>query len=408
MKKIIVSLATASLIASSAMAADKGIDFTTSGQAVFYYQTLDTNGNNSDLFNKDTAKANVGVQLDFNADLKNDFTFGSQLTYLGDLGMDKNIANGQMLTVGGDNNSDFADEIALTKFWVAKKIGNTTVKIGRQELPKSLSPFVYSEGWTVFKNTFDAALVVNKDIPNTVVAAAYVDKSNVTAPGADFTDFTDPVVGNRAVYMLSAQNKSIPMTKLTATYYSAADRDTASAGGTAADIVWGSAVVADKSLPMGLNAAIQGGVLSPDDAGMDDTNAFGAKIGIKPMKPLALSLAYSTVDDGSLNTVNLGTGVKTPLYTQMVLNQGEINNDADTYVAKAVYNTGAYGKIIAAYGMTDDKATSDRDYNEFDLIYKIKAGNVNYLAMWVNRDWDSKVAGTDSANLLRFVARYKF
>lgn len=410
MKKTLVSLATASLIASSAMAADKGIDFTTSGQAVFYYQTLANNGTGADdLFDKTTARANVGVQLNFDADLKNDFTFGSQITYLGDVGMDKNIADNQMLTVGGNtNNGNIADELALTKFWVAKKIANTTVKLGRQELPKSLSPFAFTEGWTVVKNTFDAAVVINKDLPKTTLAGVYIDKSNRTNPGADISSFNDTVAGAGAgtVYMATAQTKAIPMATLTASYYDIAK--IGGVGGFGAQVMWGDLLVAGKKLPMGLKIGLQGGNLNVDRTGADDTTAWGAKVAVKPIKPLFLQVAYSSVNDGSLEARNIGTNVKTPLYTQMVLNQGNIDLDADTWTAKAVYNTGKYGKIIAAYGMTDDKSTTNRDYKEFDLIYKVKAGNVNYLAMWVNQDWDKKVSTVDNANLLRFVARYNF
>ena len=160
MKKTIISLATASLIASSAMAADKGIDFTTTGQAVVYYQTA---GQASDeMFQRDNSKANVGIQLDLAADLKNGFGMGAQLSYLDAFGLNKSlVADTNVMQVGGSVPSTQAlggtqttDDLALTKIFLTKKVANTTVKIGRQELPKSLSPLAFSEGWDVFKNTF--------------------------------------------------------------------------------------------------------------------------------------------------------------------------------------------------------------------------------------------------------------
>jgi len=409
MKKIIVSLATASLIASSAMAADKGIDFTTTGQAVLYYNTAAVDGG-ADLFDQDTARANVGVQLNFNADLKNDFTFGSQVNYLGTLGLEKNVVSNTMQDVGNKTDSNnIADDVYFSKFFVSKKIANTTVKLGRQELPKSLSPLAFSEGWNVFKNTFDAALVTNTDIPDTLIVGAYVAKGNGNNFGVDMADFSTiqyDSKGNkiglqdRAAYMLTVQNKSIPMSTLTATYYSLSDGSVAGA-----DAYWGDLTVADKSLPMGLKVGLQGGAISSDTAGADETVAFGAKIALKPIKALALTAAYSNVDDGTSGAMrNIVTGNKTPLYTQMIANQGAIDYDADTYLAKVVYNTGAFGKIIAAYGMTDDNSAVENDFNEFDLVHKIKAGNVNFLTAWINQDKDN----APDVNIIRFVARYNF
>ncbi len=56
---------------------------------------------------------------------------------------------------------------------------------------------------------------------------------------------------------------------------------------------------------------------------LEETTAFGAKITGKA-GPLGVTLAYSTVDDGDIPIQNVGTGVKTPLYTQMILNQKAI------------------------------------------------------------------------------------
>ena len=52
------------------------------------------------------------------------------------------------------------------------------LKLVVNTLPKSLSPFAFSEGWNVFKNTFEAALVVNTDLPDTTLVYAYVTRSN--------------------------------------------------------------------------------------------------------------------------------------------------------------------------------------------------------------------------------------
>jgi hypothetical protein len=49
------------------------------------------------------------------------------------------------------------------------------------------------------------------------------------------------------------------------------------------------------------------------------------------------------------------------------------------------------------------------DYTDFELIYKVKAAEVNFLAAYVYQSWDEKNANDmDSNNILRFWARYNF
>ena len=452
MKKTLVSLAAVAALTTGAMAADKGIDITTTGQGVLYYQTVDDNGktggeDKSSLFRQDNSAANFAIQLNLDADLKNGFTFGSTFNYLGALGLDKNMVGGTMQsarTSTGNDSNGIADEVYMAQLYVAKKMGNTTLKLGRQELPKSLSPFAYSEGWNVFKNTFDAILVVNTDIPDTTLVGAYVSKGNGNGIGNNMSSFTDLVVSSDvtrttvtgAAYMATVQNKSIPMTTITASYYDLA-KVAASAGtagvGTSAQVIWGSALVAGKDMPLGLKIGLQGGVISADDLNLfgtpvvqfSDTTAYGAKIGLAPVDGLSLCLAYTSVD-GDDKKVNVAvkntTGTKTPLYTQMIANQNAIALDNNTFLIKGVVNTGDYGKIIAQYGATAGGKSSlvrnnskDTDFGEFDLIYKVKAANINWLAAWVNQSWSEKDMKEHSGtkyrtknDIIRLVARYNF
>jgi hypothetical protein len=406
-----MSIVAASLIATSAMAADKGIDVVTTGQAVVYYQTLANNGAGApDLFDQATARANAGVQLNLDADLKNGFSFGSQINYLGTLGLEKNVVSGTMQNTNGNiTENNIADDIYLSQIYVAKKIGNTNVKLGRQELPQSLSPFAYSEDWNVFKNSFDAILAVNSDIPNTTLVGAYVAKGNYNNVGSNMSSYGDisttaGTVSDTA-YMVTAQNKSIPMATVTATYYAVSNV----AGSVDADILWGDVAIAGKDLPMGLNFGIQGGQIAPDLTGAKDTNALGLQAGIKPVDALTLTAAYTTVNDGTVGVKNTG-GIKTPLYTQMILNQASLYSDNDTYMLKAAYSLGTAGTIIAQGTMTEDNRNIaiPKDMTDLELIYKVKAGGVDFLAAYVNQSWDAAAGAADGQDLIRLVARYNF
>jgi len=426
MKKTMVSLAAASLIATTAMAADKGIDIVTTGQAVIYYESSDNDAANAEsMFHQDSSSANVGLQLNLAADLKNNFTFGSQLSYLGTAGLEKNLVSGVRQDGALSLKGDTTSQIALTQIFIAKKIANTTVKLGRQELPKSLSPFAFSEGWNVFKNTFDAVLVVNTDIPNTTLVGAYVSGGT----GMDIGSTGDLTAGGVGIagtaYMLTVQNKSIPMTTITASYYKVSKIgdtvvngvDIAGVGG--ADILWADVAIAGKELPLGLNFGLQGGTIMTDDL-LEDTTAFGLKVGIAPIKALTLTVAFSSVDDGSVGVKNVGTGIKTPLYTNITYNQDAIALDADTFLLKAAYNTGDYGTITAQYAATSAGASNlmgaDKDYSEFNLIYGVKSGGVNYFAAYIYRTIDeggimggqATINDTETDHRLRVWARYNF
>ena len=419
MKKIILSAAVAAMaLSTSAFAADKGIDIVTSGQAVVYYNSAANN--NQDLLSasEGNTRANFGVQLNLDADLKNGFTFGSQINYLGTLGLEKNLVGATMQnTNGGINTDNIADDIYLSKIFIAKKMGNTTVKLGRQELPKSLAPFSFSESWNVFKNTFEAAVVINTDIPDTTLVGAYVSGSNGNGFGNNMSSFNDlSVVANTeggpvtaaisgTAYMLTAVNKSVPMATITATYYDVNKVD----GNNGAAIVWADAAIASKDLPMGLKVGLQGGTILLDESSMgDDTTAFGAKASIKPLKELTVCAAYTSVDDGTVHVKNSG-GAKTPLYTQMIANQGAIQSDNDTIMLKGVYNAGDYGKVILQGTNSQDNTSTGRNLTDIELVYKTKVVGMNVLAAYINQSWSEKNAdGIDKQDIVRVVARYNF
>ncbi len=386
-----------SLAAIAAVAMTTGamadVDMKIGGQAVVYYQTADVG--DVSFFDKEGARANAALQLNLNADLGNGFGMGVQGTALNTFGLEKNLVDKVMQAGGGDlgNASDYE---AITKAYLTKQIANTTLKMGRQELPKNLSPLAFSEGWNVTKNTFDAIVAVNTDLPDTTLVGAFVSRTNGNGLANDMSTFSDLAGGaaKKGAYMLTAANKSVANTPITVSYYQLPSTELSA--------VWAD-VQASKLGPV--NLGLQGGMVMNGATGGNDTTAIGAKVSGKA-GPANLSLAYSTVDDGDVPIHNVGTGVKTPLYTQMILNQKAIKKDADTVLLKGAMPAGP-GKLIAQYGMTTANAKNlngENDYNELDIIYKFKALGTNMLAAYVMADLD----GADKVNVLRFWTRYNF
>ena len=181
---------------------------------------------------------------------------------------------------------------------------------------------------------------------------------------------------------------------------------------------------------MGLKVGLQAGSIMPDDmttatapvapgAEFANTTAYGIKIGLAPVEALTLCAAYTSVDgdDDKLNVAikNTGTGIKTPLFTQMIYNQDAIALDANTFMLRAAYNTGDYGTVIAQGASTTAGASNlmnrggvDTDYTDLELVYKVKVSGMDLMAAYINRNWSEKSGTADEENAVRVVARYAF
>ena len=115
------------------------------------------------------------------------------------------------------------------------------------------------------------------------------------------------------------------------------------------------------------------------------------------------SVAYSTVDeDGAIGITNLGTGVKSPLYTQMVLNNvGQYHAAPGSDFLKLSADAKALGgKFIVGYGMGSNDADATKgDYTELDLMYKTKlTDDITMFAAYVYTD-DDLYTGTSATGV---------
>ena len=412
----VVEASTAAPVATSA----SGWSF--SGEGVVYYQTIDAFGAKS-LFDQETSVADAGIRLKAeNKDLIGGIGAGVAVNGLATLNLEDDVVSNVMQTSNGNITGGWISEGYLTY-----GIGSTSIKIGRQTLPAGLSPFAHSEGWNVFENTYDAGLLVNSTIPDTTVVYAFVYRNNTNgynqfndsdhakllgtaiakhtvadttagAIGGSYADMADfgRTNGTDGVHMLTLQNKSIGGLTLTGSYYYANDF---LGTGDALNILWGDIAYDAGSF----NVALQGGTITGIDA-LTDTTAFGAKIGAS-LAGINAYVAYSQVDDGTTGVFNVG-GQQTPLYTQMIINEGAIASDNNTVVvgANASILGGTFG---VGYGATSTDKNLDGfgDYNELDVYYTRDFGSVNVLAGYVNMDSDHTA---DANNVVRLVAKYKF
>jgi len=173
----------------------------------------------------------------------------------------------------------------------------------------------------------------------------------------------------------------------------------------------------------GFSIALQGGQLSAD--GLADTTAFGAKVGTS-FAGINASVAYSSAN-GPLRITNLATfqsqlpnvNIKSPLYTQMILNNIGVHHAQDADYIKVAANTKVLdGTFSVAYGQTlenrnVESGTTINAYGqnpyEVDVSYKTKIGkNLTLFAAYVYVDRDDTANTEDGNNFVRLWARYNF
>ena len=317
---------------------------------------------------------------------------------------------------------------AYITFNAAEELGsNTLVKIGRQQLPKSLSPFAFSETWQPLKNSFDAALIVNKDLPKTTIVYAAVQKANSSV--GDIGNFAT-VNPDDVMHMITVQNKTLPGVTYTGSIYHAPDKLVISPSvNNDITIYWADLRYGAEIMDVNLNVAMQGGYIDGEkNIYPTDQNTFaggmkmGAAYNMESIVGIPLvadmSVSISSVNEGEVDLLN-ATDIKTPLYTQMILNQKFIKNDANTIVGRVGFKAFG-GKFGIAYGYTELGDMGDTSaigteavYQELDVTLKTKiTPALTMFTGYIHRDYDQdkdKLLISDySDEIARVWVKYNF
>ena len=314
------------------------VDFTVGGEGVGYYQT--NNDGQENFFSKESSKGSVGLEVDINAKIDNGFELGYSGVFLGTLGLDGTvISRARQYARANEFNAYVNNEIYLSK-----SVNKTDIKLGRQKLSMVYSPLAFSEDWNVFENSFEALSLMNRDLENTTIMAAYIAKANRHKDLSGFDDLASSTNNiESGMYFVTVANKSFENIPIRASYYVLDDINALETGWA----LWLDVKVND----MPLKLAFQAGEINPSNE-LSRTNMFGLKAS-KVYDKFSLSLAYSLVSAGDFSFQNFGTNGDVPFYTQMVNNQNFIALDAETAVLKTVTKLGK-GDFIVQYGVTED------------------------------------------------------
>jgi len=266
-----------------------------------------------------------------------------------------------------DFNSDmYGSGAVLSEAYVAYTMKNTAVKVGRQFIT---TPLVAGSGSRMIKQSFEAALITNTDIPNTTLAAGVVTKyQNRTDGAGNVAKFNELTANHDYAYTILAINKSIPGVTLTGQW--AQIENTlddyyveAAYAGTAAGFTYG---LAANYLATSYDVSTAAG---------DKGTMYGAKVSMG-MGNLNGYVAYSVIDDERDITLGLGGGAQ-PLFAK-------------------------------GYQYTASTAKADSKSMSLDLNYNFKEIGLLTGARYTTVDFDANPAASDEAAYLDLYAIYSF
>ena len=455
MKITKMSLVAALLIGSSAFAID---NIKTSGNVQVAYNTSDAasgydavlGNSEGSLFHKDSSAADVALNLNLSADLaKNDLvtiSVGAGYTLVTTLGLENNFvsnvwggshatpatttgANYASAAFGGakvENASWMNEAYAVVSL---NQFSKSLLKVGRQAID---TPLAFTETWSVEKNTFEAAVLVNNDIQDTTIVAAFVGNGNGNeAFGQNLNDATDanldglpdsPTVtnlglangavvnpngdfatfGTNGAYAFGVVNNSWKPLTAQAWYYNLNSLATA---------YW---VQADLAMD-GILAGVQYTSTTVNDKNIDPvgdaSGTFAIMAGYEMKDMVTAKLAFSqTADKGALHGANTATSTAaSKLYTEAWWAYGQVTQ-ADTSAITLTVESPVNGIVdLGLYTTMVDHgdANTNGDFLEVTVTASKSFGPLDTTLAVIYGDEDaSDVAGSTDPDATTIVQAY--
>ncbi len=297
------------------------------------------------------------------------------------------------------------DGVSLSESYLEYTISNTTFKAGRQYIhtPIVNNAMEGKSSEAIVKDSFEAYVLTNTDIPNTTLVAGYVDKFQAQNNGNnEFNDFADVEDG---AYTLYAKNTSIDNLTLQAQYLN----------------INGTTAATDTDL-FYLQADYQAGphTLSAQYYASSVNNQDGRMFGLRATGPLGLGklgylLGYSSsMDNTNAVYTGAGAGATDSVFTALPVHDGEVpaRADTDTLVGAIVMPVGPTTIIpYAGKSMSKTHVLGDVTGIGAMFIYPI-AKNLVLKANYEHVDTENTLvpAGVvnDTTNTARIYLSYKF
>lgn len=360
----------------------------------YYFANEDSTGDRDSIFN-------AGLMLNYKTATLNGF--GLNFTAQGN-----NAPFADKGAKSDYNGSMYGSGAVLSEAYLSYNIGKTTAQVGRMFLS---TPLIAGSGSRLTREAFEGVSVVNTDLPDTTLIAAYVQKFQArTNRDGNIGKFSKTIAtGSSGRYLLddgaytvAAINKSVSGLTLTAAYADVIDF---------AKLAYAEVAYEGKVSNVGYNLAAQYYYNNIDDkvvaVGEDDTiNAFGLKAGLS-FKGVNAYVAYSktsndNVKDGSLFS-GLGNGADNLFTDSTISSPGYVQN-ADAYAADLNYDITSAANVGARYVEVDFNDGSKGSYSSVYGSYALD-GALKNLKLGVQYESRGK---DDDGQDLWFKANYKF
>ena len=378
----------AALAVTTAMAGDAKI----SGDAKVFYGTDDSGTN--DFFEQGGSFGDAAVSLDYTREVKDGVTLNLGVTGISTLGLESDLVSNTWINHGP---TVVNDVVWLDTANMVLNMGKTTAVVGRQELD---TPFFRSEKWNIAANTFDAAVLVNSNIPETTLVGAWVGRGNGTG-GGQTVNLQDQNFGGglrgfaasltngvaNPAYAAGVINKSIPNTTVQAWGYRIPRVATAQ---------WVQAdIAATKEVSVGLQYAGTDTHVGSAPAGQGSAYAYATKVGYAA-GPLSASAAYSNASNGNtgVEISNIATGhargSESNLYTEAYWNYGIVGQrGAEAFAGDVAYDMGAAQVGVRYVDSHGSQAQGSNDLQEASLTLSTKVGPLNADLAYINARIDN-------------------
>jgi len=393
MKFTKMSLVAALLIGSSAFAIE---NIKVSGDAKLFYSTQDdTNSNaNADLLDKSSSTGEAAIAVGITADLTEGISAGATLNGISTLGLYNNLVSSTW--TGGTE-----DSFVFSEAWLAGTAGKTTGKIGRMQLD---TPLVFSETWSVIPSTFESAVVINQDIPDTTLVGAYVGQYNgqaILGGGLD-NNSSSFVSFYKGAYAVGAINNSFKPLTAQAWYFDATQTVKA---------YWLQADLEMSGFSFGAQYTSQ----EAQATGSDTQSAYALKVGYAMEDTFAVSAAFSQVDDGT-GMGNVGAnyaGSQSKLYTEAWWYYGMISKP-DTQAFNVTATTALAGVDLGVYytqattnkGFTGGVKDSDFAEATFEVAKSFGPLDAGLYYIYTKSDLDNQKSATETGDAYNTVQVY--
>jgi len=391
MKKIILSVVAVTTLVSadSLTEAFQNGTYSTKARVFYFDRSFDKDG-------VDDAQAlTAGGIMKYETGMYNGLKAG--IAYYGShrLGSIFSREEGKGTSILGRQGEDlsFLGEAYLEYCLYCVGLSNTTIKVGRQQLS---TPLIQNHDLRILPSVYEAAVVRNEDIKDTMVELGYVKRyTGFTSKDNRFNDYNSKW-GQDGLGYISIKNRSIPNLSVRAQYVKALDdKDNAGNQIKVDDYRY---IDAKYALPFGQKTYIKAQYGGNAYNVGDDSTLYGVKVGTT-VGMFDLALLYDKVDDNEFKAVESGpmysdwqqgygnyepseafggqiiahpiAGLSLKLgYVDVAADDGYVRDDFSEMNIDAKYKINKMSKIRVRYSQKDQTDESDReDRDDFRIIY---------------------------------------